>query len=150
MGGNGQPGGGAMINVASIVKRDDREGTKGAARSCSSVVAPSNIGALSSIIGVYFCPQGPGAAAFRRARFAAPPPAYNSNVECKEKQRLIDEYFDAFKSQQWLSQRLESMKAGGDLQSVRVAEKQADVATDECYDAWRAVNEHQCSERCAA
>jgi hypothetical protein len=53
---------------------------------------------LSSIIGVYFCPRGPGAAAFRRARFAARPPAYNSNVECKEKQRLIEEYFDALKA----------------------------------------------------
>ena len=70
-------------------------------------------------------------------------------MECKEKQRLIEEYFNAFKSQQWLRQRLESMKVGGDLQAVRIAEKQAEVATDECYDAWRAMNEHQCSERYA-
>jgi len=70
-------------------------------------------------------------------------------VECKEKQSLIEEYFDALKRQQWMSQRLESMKADGDPQSVSVAEKQVEAATEECYDAWRAMNEHQCSERCA-
>jgi DNA polymerase I-like protein with 3'-5' exonuclease and polymerase domains len=70
-------------------------------------------------------------------------------VECKEKQRLIEDYFDSFKRQRWMSQRVESMKAAGDSQSVTVAEKQLEAATEECYDAWRAMNEHQCSKRCA-
>jgi hypothetical protein len=69
-------------------------------------------------------------------------------VECKEKERLIEEYFDELKCQQRMSQRLESMKADGDPQSVRVAEKQTEAATEECYYAWRAMNEHRCSERC--
>jgi hypothetical protein len=69
-------------------------------------------------------------------------------MECKEKQQLIDEYFDAFKRQQWILQRLESIKAEGDRQLILVAEKQADAATAECYDAWREMNEHECSERC--
>ena len=69
-------------------------------------------------------------------------------MECKEKQRLIDEYFDAFKRQQWISQRLESIKVDGDPQSIRVTEEQTNAATEECYNAWRAMNEHECSEQC--
>ena len=69
-------------------------------------------------------------------------------MECKEKQQLIDEYFDAFKRQQWILQRLESIRAEGDPPLILVAEKQADAATAECYDAWREMNEHECSERC--
>jgi hypothetical protein len=70
-------------------------------------------------------------------------------VECKEKQRLIEAYFDAFKCQQWMGQRLEAMRADCDPHSLSVGEKQAQVVTEECYHAWRAMNEHQCSERCA-
>ena len=69
-------------------------------------------------------------------------------MECKEKQQLIDEYFGAFKRQQWIMQRLESIRADGDSQLILVAEKQADAATAECYEAWRLMNEHECSERC--
>lgn len=68
-------------------------------------------------------------------------------MECKDKQRLVDEYFDAFKRQQWISQRLESIRADGDPQLTGAAEKQADTATEECYDAWRAMNEHECSKQ---
>jgi hypothetical protein len=69
-------------------------------------------------------------------------------MECKEKRRLTEEYFDAFKRQQWVSQRLESIRADGNPQLISVAEKQAEAAAEECYDAWHALNEHQCSERC--
>jgi hypothetical protein len=69
-------------------------------------------------------------------------------MECPEKQRLIDEYFEAFKRQQWIMHRLESIRADGGPQLISVGEKQAEAATEECYDAWRAMNEHQCSERC--
>ena len=69
-------------------------------------------------------------------------------MECKEKQRLIEEYFDAFKRQQWTMQRLESIKADGDPQSIRTTEEQTNAATEECYNAWHAMNEHECSEQC--
>jgi hypothetical protein len=69
-------------------------------------------------------------------------------MECKEKQRLIEEYFDTFKRQQWIMQRLESIRADGDLRSIHAPEKQSNIATEECYDAWRAMNEHECSEQC--
>ena len=69
-------------------------------------------------------------------------------MECKEKQRLTEEYFDAFKRQQWIRQRLNSIRADADSQLISVGETQAEVATEECYDAWQALNEHQCSERC--
>ena len=70
-------------------------------------------------------------------------------MECKEKQRLVDEYFDAFKRQQWMGQRLESIRAAGDSQLIHVAEQHVEAATEESYDAWRAMNEHECSEQCA-
>ena len=69
-------------------------------------------------------------------------------MECKEKQRLIEEYFDTFKRQQWIMQRLESVRAEGDLRSIHATEMQSNIATEECYDAWRAMNEHECSEQC--
>ena len=69
-------------------------------------------------------------------------------MDCKVKQRLVDEYFDVFKRQQWMGQRLATIRADGDSQSMHVAEQQAEAATEECYDAWRAMNEHECSEQC--
>ena len=69
-------------------------------------------------------------------------------MECQEKQRLSDEYFDALKLQKWIRERLELIREEGDAQSVEVAEKQADAATGECYDAWRAMNEHRCHAAC--
>jgi hypothetical protein len=69
-------------------------------------------------------------------------------MECEEKQRLTDEYFDALKRQQWIRDRLESIKAAADPQLIALAEKQAEAATDECYDAWRAMNEHECVAAC--
>ena len=69
-------------------------------------------------------------------------------MECPGKQRLIDEYFEAFKRQQWIMHRLESIRADGGPQLISVGERQAEAAAEECYDAWRAMNEHQCSERC--
>ena len=75
-------------------------------------------------------------------------PIQFKRVECKEKQRLTEEYFDAFKRQQGISQRLKSIRADGDPRLISVGEKQAEAATEECYDAWHALNEHQCSERC--
>ena len=43
---------------------------------------------------------------------------------------------------------LELIRAEGDAQTIGVAEKQADAATEECYDAWRAMNEHDCVATC--
>jgi hypothetical protein len=69
-------------------------------------------------------------------------------MECKEKLRLTEEYFDVFKRQQWITQRVEALKAAGDPELISVGEKQAEVATEECYDAWTAMNEHRCNNRC--
>jgi hypothetical protein len=69
-------------------------------------------------------------------------------MECKEKRRLTEEYFDALSRQQWMKDRLESIKAEGDPLQISDGEKQADSAVEECYEAWRALNEHECSERC--
>lgn len=69
-------------------------------------------------------------------------------MECKEKQRLTEEYFDAFKRQRSISERLKALRAAGDPQIISIGEKQEDGAIEETYEAWDAVNRHQCSERC--
>jgi hypothetical protein len=69
-------------------------------------------------------------------------------MECDEKQRLSDEYFDSLKRQHLIRQRLESIRDEGNAQTIALAEKQADAATEECYDAWRAMNEHHCNAAC--
>ena len=69
-------------------------------------------------------------------------------MECKEKLRLSEEYFDALKRQHWIRQRLELIRTDGNPQLISVSERQADAAAEECYDAWRELNQHDCSGRC--
>ena len=54
-------------------------------------------------------------------------PIQFKRMECKEKQRLTEEYFDAFKRQQWISQRLKSIRADADSQLISVGEKQTEA-----------------------
>ncbi len=69
-------------------------------------------------------------------------------MECKEQQRLTEEYFDAFKRQQWISERLKALVTAGDPQAISIGEKQEEVAIEETYEAWEALNRHKCTERC--
>jgi len=69
-------------------------------------------------------------------------------MECKEKQRLTEEYFEAFIRQQAITLRLNALRTEGDTQLISVAEQQSDIAIEECYEAWHALNEHQCSPQC--
>jgi len=69
-------------------------------------------------------------------------------MECKQRQRLAEEYFDALKRQKWISARLQAVRATGDPQLISVGEKQEDEAIEESYEAWEALNKHQCSGRC--
>ena len=70
----------------------------------------------------------------------------SQEVECAEKQRLIKEYFDALMEQKAVMEKVEVIRAGGDPQFISVAEKEAEVAFEECYEAWKALNEHRCSQ----
>jgi len=69
-------------------------------------------------------------------------------MECKEKLRLSEEYFAALKRQHWIRERLELIRTGGNPELVSVGERQENAATEECYDAWREMNHHDCSNRC--
>ena len=66
-------------------------------------------------------------------------------MECKERQELTEAYFDAFRRQQWITQRLVKIREEGDVASIQVAETQERVAIEESYDAWQAMNQHSCS-----
>ena len=69
-------------------------------------------------------------------------------MEYRERQRLIGEYFDAVVEQQAIRQKLKVIRTQGDQRLVSVAEQQAEVVIEECYDAWRALNAHRCSPQC--
>jgi hypothetical protein len=65
-------------------------------------------------------------------------------VECKERQKLSDAYFDAFRQQRQIAERLGKIRESRDEASICAAETQEKVALDELYDAWQAMNQHSC------
>jgi hypothetical protein len=69
-------------------------------------------------------------------------------MECREKQRLTEEYFDAVRRQQRIRESLKALRASGDAQLISVGEKQEEAAIEEAYEAWEALNSHYCTERC--
>ncbi len=69
-------------------------------------------------------------------------------MACKELQRLSEAYLDAFKRQQWITQRLAELRQSGNGPIIEVAEAQEETAIDEVYDAWHALNRHSCSDEC--
>jgi hypothetical protein len=69
-------------------------------------------------------------------------------MECKERQRLTEEYFDALKRQNSVSKRLKALRAAGDQPGVTMGEAQETAAIEETYETWDAVNRHQCTEEC--
>jgi len=69
-------------------------------------------------------------------------------MDCKKKQGLTEEYFDALKRQNWISERLKALRAAGDVLAIRVGEQQEQAAIEETFEAWEAVNRHECSEEC--
>ena len=71
-----------------------------------------------------------------------------SHMECKVKQRQSEEYFDALKRQQWISDRLVGIRANGDPEAIAVGERQLELAIEDCYECWRNFNEHSCSAEC--
>lgn len=73
---------------------------------------------------------------------------YNSRMECREKQRLTKEYFDALIEQKAIMEKAETIKAGGDAKLISIGETQAQVAIEECYEAWQALNAHRCTAEC--
>jgi hypothetical protein len=69
-------------------------------------------------------------------------------MKCKERQRLLEAYFDAFKRQRRISESMAAIREAGEQRLIDVAEMQERAALDETYEAWQALNQHSCSDRC--
>lgn len=69
-------------------------------------------------------------------------------MECREKQRLAEEYFDSLIRQRRISESLKLLRAGSVPQLISIAEKQQHAAIEESYEAWEALNSHWCTENC--
>jgi hypothetical protein len=69
-------------------------------------------------------------------------------MECKERQRLLEAYFDAFKRQRRISESMAAIRDAGEPRLIEVAEAQERAALDETYEAWQALNQHSCSAQC--
>jgi hypothetical protein len=69
-------------------------------------------------------------------------------MECREKQRLTEQYFDALKRQQCISEGLQVVRSGGDMSLTSILETQQEAAIEATYEAWRALNKHECSRGC--
>ena len=67
---------------------------------------------------------------------------------CRTWQRLTNQYFETLKRQRWTTHRLYALRIRGDAEAIAVAEVQENVAIEEAYNAWQAVNGHRCSSRC--
>lgn len=69
-------------------------------------------------------------------------------MECKERLHLTEAYVGAFKRQQWISERLKALRTAGDPRAIGMGEKQEEAAIEETYEAWAAMNRHECTGRC--
>jgi hypothetical protein len=69
-------------------------------------------------------------------------------MSCSQKARLSEEYFDAWKRQQWMRDRVAEINAGGNPKEIAVGDRQLELAFEECYECWRKLNEHSCSAAC--
>ena len=69
-------------------------------------------------------------------------------MECKQRQRLSEAYFDALQRHRRISESMAAIREVGDPRLIEVAEAQERVAIDETYEAWQALNQHSCSDEC--
>ncbi len=71
-------------------------------------------------------------------------------MSCTHRERLFSEYFDTLAEQCRIRQQLAAVYASGNAEITRIAKRQFEIAVDECYDAWRSLNDHRHSDSCAA
>ena len=73
-----------------------------------------------------------------------------NNMECEERARLAQEYFNALDHQRRITAELKLLAESGKLELVKVAEIEAESAIEKAYEAWHAFNEHQSAHQCGA
>ncbi len=69
---------------------------------------------------------------------------------CADKERLFTESFEALEEQHRVLRQFAVVASFGNHEIATIAKRQSEVAIEESYDAWLALNEHQHSHRCAA
>jgi hypothetical protein len=76
--------------------------------------------------------------------------AESLSMECEERARLGQEYFDALDHQRKITVELKLLAENGKLDLVKVGEIEAEAAIEKAYEAWHAFNEHQSAHQCGA
>jgi hypothetical protein len=71
-------------------------------------------------------------------------------MECEERAKLAQEYFDALDRQRKITAELKLLAENGSPELVKVAEIEAESAIEQAYEAWHAFNEHQSAHQCGA
>jgi hypothetical protein len=71
-------------------------------------------------------------------------------MECEERAKLAQEYFDALDRQRKITAELKLLAENGSPELVKVAEIEAESAIEKAYEAWHAFNEHQSAHQCGA
>jgi len=71
-------------------------------------------------------------------------------MECEERAKLAQEYFDALDRQRKITAELKLLAENGSRDLVKVAEIEAESAIERAYEAWHAFNEHQSAHQCGA
>ena len=76
--------------------------------------------------------------------------AESLSMECEERARLGQDYFEALDHQQKITVELKLLAENGKLDLVKVGEIEAEAAIEKAYEAWHAFNEHQSAHQCGA
>ena len=71
-------------------------------------------------------------------------------MECEERARLAQEYFNALDHQRRITAELKLLEESGKLELAKVAEIEAESAIEKAYEAWHGFNEHQSAHQCGA
>jgi hypothetical protein len=71
-------------------------------------------------------------------------------MECEERARLGQEYFEALDHQRKITVELKLLAENGKVDLVKVGEIEAEAAIEKAYEAWHAFNEHQSEHQCGA
>jgi hypothetical protein len=72
------------------------------------------------------------------------------NVDCLERDRLSQEYFVALDEQKRIKAALAALEESANVELVALGHKQADASIEQCYEAWRELNEHLYTHECGS
>lgn len=71
-------------------------------------------------------------------------------MECEERDRLLESYFEALDQKRRIDSRLQEITESGAPEDIAVARRLSEAAIDDCYDAWHDLNTHQDDHSCGS